>query len=115
MSDRNISNVNAPIPALLAASAVHHFLIKEGLRMKASLVMETGEARELHHFSVLFGYGIEAINPYLAFDTIKNLTDKKDWEKSRKQFHKGIAKGCSKNHVKNGYFNIEILLWRSNF
>ena len=51
LSDKNISSVNAPIPALLAASAIHHFLIKEGLRMKTSLIMETGEARELHHFS----------------------------------------------------------------
>ena len=102
LSDRNISNVNAPIPALLAASAVHHFLIKEGLRMKASLVMETGEARELHHFSVLFGYGIEAINPYLAFDTIKNLTDKKDWAKAENNFIKASQKAVLKIMSKMG-------------
>ena len=92
LSDKKISNVNAPIPALLAASPIHHFLIKEGLRMKVSLIMETGEARELHHFSVLFGYGIEAINPYLAFETIKNLTVKKDWIKSEENFIKASQK-----------------------
>ena len=102
LSDKNISNVNAPIPCLLAASAVHHFLIKEGLRMKASLVVETGEARELHHFSVLFGYGIEAINPYLAFDTIKNLTDKNDWEKAENNFIKASQKAVLKIMSKMG-------------
>ena len=102
LSDKKISNVNAPIPALLAASAIHHFLIKEGLRMKVSLIMETGEARELHHFSVLFGYGIEAINPYLAFETIKNLTVKKDWIKSEENFIKASQKAVLKIMSKMG-------------
>ena len=102
LSDKNISNVNAPIPALLAASAVHHYLIKEGLRMKTSLVMETGEARELHHFSVLFGYGIEAINPYLVFETIKNLTSQKDWENSEENFIKASKKAVLKIMSKMG-------------
>ena len=102
LSDRKISNVNAAIPALLAASAVHHFLIKEGLRMKTSLVMETGEARELHHFSVLFGYGIEAINPYLAFETIKSITSKDDWQKSEDNFIKASQKAIQKIMSKMG-------------
>ena len=102
LSDRKISNVNAAIPALLAASAVHHFLIKEGLRMKTSLVMETGEARELHHFSVLFGYGIEAINPYLAFETIKSITNRDDWQKSEDNFIKASQKAIQKIMSKMG-------------
>jgi glutamate synthase (NADPH/NADH) large chain len=61
-----------PIPALLATSAVHHHLIRKGLRT-SGLVVETGEAREVHHFATLAGYGAEAINPYLAFDTIDDV------------------------------------------
>ena len=102
LSDKKISNVNAPIPALLAVSAVHHYLIKEGLRMKTSLVIETGEARELHHFSVLFGYGVEAINPYLAFETIKTLTTESDWVKAEENFIKASQKAVLKIMSKMG-------------
>ncbi len=70
--------------------------------MKTSLVMETGEARELHHFSVLFGYGIEAINPYLVFETIKNLTSQKDWENSEENFIKASKKAVLKIMSKMG-------------
>ena len=59
-----------PIPALLATAAVHHHLIRKGLRTSVGLVVETGEAREVHHFACLAGYGAEAINPYLAFETL---------------------------------------------
>ena len=60
-----------PIPALLATAAVHHHLIRKGLRTSVGLVVETGEAREVHHFACLAGYGAEAINPYLAFESLK--------------------------------------------
>jgi len=60
----------APVPALMAVAGLHHYLIREGLRTRASLVLETGEAREVHHFSLLIGYGVSVINPYLAFETI---------------------------------------------
>ena len=63
----------SPIPAALATAAVHHHLIRQGLRMQTGLVVETGEAREVHHFCVLAGYGAEAINPYLAFETLEQL------------------------------------------
>ena len=96
LSDKNFSKVNAPIPALLAVSAVHHFLIKEGLRMKASLIVETGEARELHHFAVLAGYGAEAINPYLAFDTISSMVQHEDFNKAENNF----IKACNKSILK---------------
>jgi glutamate synthase (ferredoxin) len=70
LSDRGASALQAPIPMLLAVSAVHHHLIRVGLRMKASLVVETAEAREDHHFACLIGYGANAVNPYLAFEIV---------------------------------------------
>ncbi len=73
LSDRGVSDTLVPIPALLATAAVHHHLIREGTRSYASLVIETGEAREAHHFCTLLGYGAGAINPYLAFETIADL------------------------------------------
>ena len=96
LSDKNFSKVNAPIPALLAVSAVHHYLIKEGLRMKTSLIIETGEARELHHFAVLAGYGAEAINPYLAFDTISSMVQTSDLKVAEGNF----IKACNKSILK---------------
>ncbi|MGC8740826.1 MAG: glutamate synthase large subunit [Candidatus Sumerlaeaceae bacterium] len=73
LSDRGVDEKHAPIPALLATAGVHHYLIREGLRGFASLVVETGEAREVHHFALLIGYGAGAINPYLAFETIADM------------------------------------------
>ncbi len=74
LSDRAISAERIAIPSLLATSAVHHHLVKNGNRTKAGLVVETGEAREVHHFCVLAGYGAEAINPYLLFETLATIT-----------------------------------------
>ncbi len=102
LSDKNISKVNAPIPSLLAVSAVHHYLIKQGLRMKTSLIVETGEARELHHFAVLFGYGAEALNPYLVFNTISSLVSSDDYEVSEKNFIKASGKAIQKIMSKMG-------------
>jgi glutamate synthase (ferredoxin) len=76
LSDRNIDAEKAPIPSLLAVGAVHHHLIRVGKRMKASIVLETAEAREMHQFATLIGYGASAINPYLALATIHELTNK---------------------------------------
>ena len=73
LSDRAAGADRIPIPAALATGAVHHHLIRQGLRMQAGLVIETGEAREVHHMCVLAGYGAEAINPWLAFDSIDDL------------------------------------------
>ena len=73
LSDRAVSAERVPIPALLATAAVHHHLIRQGLRTSTGLVVETGEAREVHHFCVLAGYGAEAINPYLAFETLEQI------------------------------------------
>ncbi|HDZ75527.1 MAG TPA: glutamate synthase large subunit [Aurantimonas coralicida] len=73
LSDRQVGPDRIPIPALLACAAVHHHLIRKGLRTAAGLVIESGEPREVHHFACLAGYGAEAINPYLAFDTLLEM------------------------------------------
>ncbi len=73
LSDRLVGPDRIPIPALLATAAVHNHLIRKGLRTSVGLVVETGEAREIHHFCLLAGYGAEAINPYLAFDTLAEM------------------------------------------
>ena len=73
LSDRLVAADRIAIPALLATAAVHHHLIRKGLRTSSGLVIETGEAREMHHFAMLAGYGAEAINPYLAFETLAAL------------------------------------------
>ncbi len=73
LSDRNVSASRAPIPSLLATAAVHHHLVREGIRLQAGLVVESGEPREVHHFATLIGYGASAINPYLMFETLAKL------------------------------------------
>ncbi len=75
LSDRDVDANNMPIPALLATSAVHHHLIRNGLRTEAGLVIETGAAKEVHDYAMLAGYGAEAINPYLALDTLQRMND----------------------------------------
>ena len=103
LSDRGMGANRIPIPALLACSAVHHHLIRAGLRTETGLVIETGEAREVHHMCVLAGYGAEAINPYLAFETIADclddlggLTKAEAFYNYVKACNKGILKVCSK-------------------
>ena len=73
LSDRGVDAEHVAMPALLATGAVHHHLIREGLRTEVGLVVETGEARRVHDFCLLAGYGAEAMNPYLAVDTLSNL------------------------------------------
>ena len=106
ISDRSMSESNIPIPALLACSAVHHHLIRKGLRTETGLVIETGEAREVHHMCVLAGYGAEAINPYLAFDSIRDrldeLPDGVDEDKAFKNYIKALNKGMLKVMSKMG-------------
>ncbi|HEY0571878.1 MAG TPA: glutamate synthase central domain-containing protein, partial [Enterovirga sp.] len=75
LSDRAVGPDRIPLPALLATAAVHHHLIRRGQRTSVGLVLETGEAREVHHFACLAGYGAEAINPYLAFETLLDMKD----------------------------------------
>ncbi len=107
LSDRNIDRENAAIPALLAVSGVHHHLIREGTRTKCGLVLETGEPREVHHFSLLIGYGAGAINPYLAFETLEDMTRQgmlngADAKHAVKNYIKSINKGVLKVMSKMG-------------
>ncbi|MFD2043641.1 glutamate synthase large subunit [Ornithinibacillus salinisoli] len=80
LSDRGLSSEKAAIPALLAVSGLHHHLIRKAIRTKVSILIESGEPREVHHFATLIGYGAEGINPYLAFETIDQLVDYNELE-----------------------------------
>ena len=106
LSDRLVGPDRIPIPALLATAAVHHHLIRKGLRTSVGLVVETGEAREVHHFALLAGYGAEAINPYLAFETLAAMADEfpeeVDGYEACKRFIKSVDKGLLKVMSKMG-------------
>ncbi|MBF0478262.1 MAG: glutamate synthase large subunit [Candidatus Omnitrophica bacterium] len=113
LSDRDISKDHVPVPALLACAGLHHHLIRQGTRTKVSIVVETGEARELHHFAVLIGYGANAINPYVIFETIKDEVDKGvfptelTYELACKNFLKSTRKGLLKIISKMGISTIQ--------
>ena len=106
ISDRGISATQVAIPALLALSAIHQHLVREGLRTTAGLVVETGTAREVHHFGVLAGYGAEAIHPYLAMETLasicKDLPGDLSADKAIYNYVKAVGKGLSKIMSKMG-------------
>ncbi|MCU0310472.1 MAG: glutamate synthase large subunit [Acidimicrobiales bacterium] len=107
LSDRGADEELAPIPSLLYTSAVHHHLIREKTRTKVGLVVETGEAREVHHMCLLIGYGAAAVNPYLAFETIEDriaegLTDMHDPNKAVANYIKAASKGVLKVMSKMG-------------
>jgi glutamate synthase (NADPH) large chain len=106
LSDRHMNRDYIAIPALLATSAVHHHLIRQGLRTSSGLVVETGAALEVHHFATLAGYGAEAINPYLAFDTIAEmlprLPEQLAFEEAQSRYIKAVGKGLKKVMSKMG-------------
>ncbi len=106
VSDRGISAERVAVPALLALSAIHQHLVREGKRTLAGLVVETGSAREVHHFAVLAGYGAEAVHPYLAMETLcqihKDLPGELSAEKAVTNYVKAIGKGLSKIMSKMG-------------
>ena len=104
VSDRKVDAENVAIPALLATSAIHQHLVKKGLRTSAGLVVETGSARETHHFALLGGYGAEAVHPYLALETIEALAkgDAEKADKFVKNYIKAIGKGLCKIMSKMG-------------
>ena len=106
LSDRKLDMDHMAIPALLATSAVHHHLIDQGLRTESGLVVETGAALEVHHFATLAGYGAEAVNPYVAFDTIQamlsKLPEQLSFEEAQKRYIKAIGKGLKKVMSKMG-------------
>ncbi len=108
LSDRQVGSDRIPIPALLATAAVHHHLIRKGLRTAVGLVLETGEPREVHHFCCLAGYGAEAINPYLAFETLEDMHVRGDFppevesEELVYRYIKSVGKGILKVMSKMG-------------
>jgi glutamate synthase (NADPH) large chain len=106
ISDRGVGREQVAIPALLALSSIHQHLVREGLRTTAGLVVETGTAREVHHFGVLAGYGAEAVHPYLAMETLleihKGLPGDLSAEKAIYNYTKAIGKGLSKIMSKMG-------------
>ncbi len=108
LSDRQIGPDRIAIPALLATAAVHHHLIRKGLRTSVGLVVESGEPREVHHFCCLAGYGAEAINPYLAFDTLLDMHKHGEFPKEVSEdevvyrYIKAVGKGILKVMSKMG-------------
>ena len=106
ISDRQLDSGHVAIPALLALSAIHQHLVRTGLRTTAGLVVETGSAREVHHFAVLAGYGAEAVHPYLAMETLtdlhKDLGGALSPDKAIYNYVKAIGKGLSKIMSKMG-------------
>ena len=113
ISDRGVDAGHAPIPSLLATSAVHHHLIREGLRMKVGLVVESGEPREVMHFALLIGYGAGAVNPYLAYETLEDmaaqgmLAEGVDGHTAEKNFIKAMHKAVLKVASKMGISTIQ--------
>ena len=117
LSDRGLNAKNMPIPSALACAGLHHHLIRQGTRTRASIVVESGEARELHHFAVLIGYGANAINPYMALESIEALIaqDKFDlaeagqltYKDAEKNFLKACHKGLYKIISKMGISTIQ--------
>jgi glutamate synthase (ferredoxin) len=112
LSDRGVDRTHAAIPALLAVSGLHHHLIRSETRTRVSLVLESGEPREVHHFAVLLGYGVNAINPYLAFESMDDMIQLGmlpgiDHKKAVKNFIKASIKGVVKTMAKMGISTVQ--------
>ena len=112
LSDRGLTHDKAAIPALLATAGVHHHLIRNGKRTQVGLILESGEPREVHHFAVLIGYGIGAVNPYLAFESLGDMIGKghlpeMPHEKAIQNFIKAVNKGLIKTMAKMGISTVQ--------
>ncbi len=112
LSDRGADRDNAPIPSLLATAGVHHHLIRRGLRTRCGIVVETGEAREVHHFCCLVGYGAGAVHPYLALETLADLVEKEeltglDLPTAAANYVKAVGKGILKVMSKMGISTLQ--------
>jgi len=112
ISDRGVDREHAAIPALLAVSGLHHHLVNSGTRTRVSLVLESGEPREVHHFALLLGYGVNAINPYLAIESLddmilQGMLPGLDHKKAVKNFTKAAIKGVVKTMAKMGISTVQ--------
>ena len=111
LSDRGISKDYAALPALLAVAGVHHFLVRKALRTQISIILETAEPKEVHHFGLLFGYGADCINPYLAYEAVKSLVKNGDvnldLDKALHNYIKAVDKGILKIISKMGISTLQ--------
>ena len=112
LSDRGIDQDHAAVPSLLATAGVHHHLVREGTRTRCSLIIESGEAREVHHMALLLGYGAGAINPYLAFETLQDMVhegqlDAADHDAAVRAYIKACTKGVLKVMSKMGISTLQ--------
>ncbi len=111
LSDRDISSGKAPIPALLAVAGLHHHLVRNGTRTKVSIILESGEPREVHHFAVLLGFGVDVVNPYIAIDTLAEMCADDDLdldaEDATKRYLKASIKGVVKTMSKMGISTVQ--------
>ena len=112
LSDRGIDRDNAAIPSLLAVSALHHHLIRQGTRTRVSLLLESGEPREVHHYALLLGYGVSAVNPYLAFESLDDMIRQGmltniSHDKAVRNYIKAATKGVVKILSKMGISTIQ--------
>ncbi|QBL12126.1 glutamate synthase large subunit [Campylobacter helveticus] len=111
LSDRSVSEKMAYIPSLIAVSGLHNYLVRKSLRTHASIVLESGEPREIHHFACLLGYGATVINPYLVYESIKDLIEKKElglsYEKAVQNFIKASSAGIVKIASKMGVSTLQ--------
>ncbi len=112
LSDRGVDRDRAPIPSLLATAGVHHHLVREGTRTRCALVVETGDAREVHHCALLLGYGAGVVNPYLAFETLDDMIQQRllvgiTHEKAVKHYIKALNKGILKVMSKMGISTLQ--------
>ena len=112
LSDRDFDDKLAPIPALLGVSGLHHHLIRAGNRTEVSIVLESGEPRETHHFCTLLGYGVDAVNPYMAYESIhdlitEDLLEDVSYEKAVRGYNKAVVKGIVKVMSKMGISTIK--------
>src|SRR5204862_681442 len=107
LSDRGADRHQAPIPSLLATAGVHHHLVRQGTRTQSALVVESGDAREVHHCALLLGYGAGVVNPYLAFETLDDMIRQRQlvgvpFEKAVKNYINALTKGILKVMSKMG-------------
>ncbi len=111
LSDRGVDREHAAIPALLAVGAVHHHLVRNALRAQIGIILESGEPREVHHFTVLFGYGVDCVNPYLAYEALAYMVQEKllalDVKTAVKNYIKAVDKGIMKVLSKMGISTLQ--------
>src|SRR5208282_2359254 len=113
LSDRGVDDEYAPIPSLLALTAVHNHLVREATRSQCALVVESGEPREVMHFALLIGYGASAVNPYLAVETLEDMVNRGHlpqgctFDSALKNFKKSINKGLLKTFSKMGISTLQ--------